>query len=195
MIKKSDITPLKEAITIAIGDKAVVSSMIPKTLLEIRDIDETVDKEEAVQAIGRELNLPAEQLRGSCRLFSGYGRMQIATVLLPTEQARKLLNKGKIRIGGWIECRIREKYQVTRCYKCLGFGHISKICRGPDRSKVCYKCGKTGHILRNCKNIEQCVICKEKNLSADHMMGSKKCGSFSAEMDKIKKRNAKFYTN
>ena len=62
---------------------------------------------------------------------------------------------------GWIYSRIRERIQVARCFKCLGYGHHANHCGGPDRSGLCYRCGKVGHKAVSCKDEMQCVLCAE----------------------------------
>ena len=60
------------------------------------------------------------------------------------EVAARLLESARICIG-WISCRLRQREQITRCFKCLGFGHESRTCKGPDRSTQCYRCGSEEH--------------------------------------------------
>lgn len=183
--KEGDLTNFNKALVKAVGESAEISTLTPKTMIEIKDIDETATVDDITAAIERELETPAEQFRQSCRLHRGFARTQTATILLPTDTAVKLLKKDKGRIKiGWIYCKIREKQQLTRCFKCLDFGHISNNCKGPDRRNVCYKCGKEGHHIKDCKGSTQCIICKVKNLSCDHMLGSKMCSAYTAEINK-----------
>ena len=184
--KKSDVSKLNEALTKAVGAQAKVNTLTRKEIVEVRDIDETVAVEEVFEAIAGRLNISKDQLTSSCRLRKGYGGMQSATILLPTQQAQQLLALEKIKIG-WINCRIRQLRQVTKCYRCLDFGHISTSCRGPDRSHLCYRCGKGGHVAKECKGKIQCILCKEKNLSEDHLLGSNRCTSYSSVLSKFKK--------
>ena len=100
--------------------------------LEIRDLDENVEKEEVVSALCLALGRPA--LEGSCRLFTRFGRVKTAVIRLTEVDAARLLQIGKLRIG-WIACRIREHAEVARCFRCLGYGHWSRGCSNPDRKK------------------------------------------------------------
>jgi len=49
-------------------------------------------------------------------------------VIEVSPNARKtLLSSGKVNIG-WSRCIVADFISVTRCFKCLGFGHIAKYC-------------------------------------------------------------------
>ena len=102
--------------------------------LEIRDLDETVEKEEVVSALCLALGRPA--LDGSCRFFTRFGKVKTAVIRL----AEATLQLGKLRIA-WIACRIREHAEVARCFRCLGYGHGSRGCCNPDRKNACWRCG------------------------------------------------------
>ncbi|KAK7864457.1 hypothetical protein R5R35_011694 [Gryllus longicercus] len=151
--KEGNTSSFNNALVKAAGESA---TLIPKTLVEIRDIDETVSANEVAAAIGRVLDTPTEQISNYCRLHTGFASTQTATVLLPTDLASQLLknDKSKIKIG-WVNRQIREKQQVTRCFKSLDFGHISTKCPGPDRRNTCYKCGQTGHQIKDCQQDTQ----------------------------------------
>ena len=58
-----------------------------------------------------------------------------AFVLLEEVWALKLLKATHMKIG-WIACRVRQKMEVNRCYRCLGFSHIAANCRGPNRRRT-----------------------------------------------------------
>ena len=184
--KTGNIKSLNEALEKAVGKQAKVSALTRKRLVEIKDIDETVTVEEVLEAVSKIIDVTADQISNSCRVRRGYGGMQTATMLLGEEVAQKLIMAGNIKIG-WVNCRIREKPQITRCYRCLGFGHISTACRGPDRSKACYGCGGNGHVVKDCTGKVQCVICKEKNKENNHLLGSNKCTSFISALNNAKK--------
>ena len=183
--KSGNIQALNEAIVKAVGAQAKVNTLTRKTIVEIRDIDETVAVEEVLEAVSRRLDLPGNNFADSCRLRKGYGGLQAATILMTVEQAQQLLATPKIKIG-WVNCRIRERRQVTQCYRCLGFGHISTSCNGPDRRNVCYRCGKVGHVVKDCRGNAQCILCKDRNMADEHLLGSNRCASFTAALNKNK---------
>lgn len=82
-------------------------------------------------------------------------------VTMESEMAGEILKKQTIRIGS-MECRVRGRIAVTRCYKCLGFGHRMIDCRGPDRSDHCLNCYGTGHTAKDCKNDKYCSNCEKR---------------------------------
>ena len=65
----------------------------------IRDLDETVEKEEVVSVLCLALGRPA--FEGSCRLFIRFGGVKTAVIRLAEADAARLLQQGKLRIG-WV---------------------------------------------------------------------------------------------
>ncbi len=71
---------------------------------------------------------------------------------------RLLLENGKINIG-WSRCNISDFVSVTRCFKCLGFGHTAKYCN--SESHNCSHCAGN-HNYREChieSTHKKCVNC------------------------------------
>nr|XP_041632428.1 uncharacterized protein LOC121502779 [Drosophila kikkawai] len=139
---------LQAALKTAISGKAEVTVMQETVQVEIRDLDDLTSGEEVTMALfaGEDCDIPSDT---APRMRKAFGGTQIATVSLRPEHARRLLEKGKIRIG-WVVCRIREKLEPRRCYKCMGFGHTSARCRASEATakatqEACFKCGGTGH--------------------------------------------------
>jgi len=91
--------------------------------VEIRDLDEMTTCEELLKAVydEEECDIPAG---AAPRMRKAYGGTQTATVHIRPEHAQRILGKGKIRVG-WLVCRIRQKMEPKRCYKCMGLGHMS----------------------------------------------------------------------
>ena len=73
----------------------------------------------------------------------------IAIFSIEEKSAARFLQTGRIHIG-WINCRMRRREQVTRCFRCLRYSHVSRICKGPNRSSLCYKCGDVVHKAMDC---------------------------------------------
>ncbi|CAH2108400.1 unnamed protein product [Euphydryas editha] len=98
--------------------------------------------------------------------------------------AIKALDKARIKIG-WINCRIWPVVRITRCYRCLGYGHPTRTCKGQDRSKFCYKCGGVSHKSVDCAEQPKCFLCtsdKDAKNSLPHMSGSGVCKVFRAAL-------------
>ena len=80
-----------------VGERAEISALVSTRSLEIRDLDETVEKEEVVSALCLALDRPA--FEGCCRLFTRFGRVKTAVIRLAEADAARLLQLGKLRIG------------------------------------------------------------------------------------------------
>ena len=145
--------PSERSSTWQSGKVAQISALVSTRSLEIRDLDETVEKEEVVSALCLALGRPA--FEASCRLFTRFGGVKTAVIRLAEADAARLLQLGKLSTG-WVEYRIREHVEVARCFRCLGNGHGSRGCSNPDRKNACWRCGATGHLARTCKAQPRC---------------------------------------
>ncbi|XP_046424448.1 uncharacterized protein LOC124181695 [Neodiprion fabricii] len=101
---------LKEAVAMALGDRAKVTTLEPAMTIDVRDLDEITTAEETRAALSSALKAPLE---GEIRLRSGVRGTQTALMRIPERTARKLLAIGKVKIG-WTACRIRERIMVDR---------------------------------------------------------------------------------
>lgn len=170
----------------SIQDMAELKPLYSRPTLEIRDIDEMASKEEVIEGVNKVLGGTSTNNEIDCTMLRGYAGMQIALIKLPGRAAENILNKGKVRIG-LVNCRVRTRLEVNRCYKCLGFGHLARDCHGPDRRGCCWRCGAAGHQMKECKKDATCIICKDKGIQGvDHMAGSGKCPSFRAALKNLR---------
>jgi hypothetical protein len=77
-----------------------------------------------------------------------------------------ILNINKLNIE-WSRHSVKDFISVTRCFKCLGFGHSKNNCDSDQQ--FCSSCGQCGHIHTNCplktsnSSIQICVNCKKYN--------------------------------
>ena len=154
-----DVSAFRKELDLAVGETAQISALVSTRSLEIRDLDETVEKEEVVSALYLALGRPA--LDGSCRLFTRFGGVKTAVIRLAEADAAHLLQLGKLRIG-WVACRIHERAEVARCFRCLGYGHGSRGCSNPERKNSCWRCGVAGHVARSCKATLRCLTCLDR---------------------------------
>ncbi|XP_053945758.1 uncharacterized protein LOC128855129 [Anastrepha ludens] len=167
---------INEAVKAALGDVVEVRALTELHQIEIRDLDEITTKDEVHEAITsqfRELNVP---LSSVANLRKAYGGTQTATLKVTPEIATKLTAAGKIRIG-LVICRIREKLDPKRCFKCMEYGHVAARCKSTDDfTKSCFKCGSKDHQAKSCTQTASCLICKKKQISdTAHAMTSNKC--------------------
>ncbi|XP_039970040.1 uncharacterized protein LOC120781937 [Bactrocera tryoni] len=135
-----------------LGDQAQIRSLTQETTVEVRDLDDITTKEDIAQAIRsefEELRLFSEECIKSIRPANAGTQKAIISLA----KAKHLLAAQKIKIG-WTICRIREKAQLKKCYRCLEYGYVAKACSNPkDRSKSCIKCGEEGYFANEIAEI------------------------------------------
>lgn len=179
----------KSGICKVLGDQAQVRTLTHEVMVEIRDLDEITTKEDITEAIRtqiKDLNLFGEHSIRSIR--AAYAGTQTALVSLPALEARLLIDARKIKIG-WVVCRIREKPNPKKCFRCFEYGHLARACSNPeDRSQCCLKCGEKGHFAKACKENPTCGACKNKGReNSDPQIGSRKCPLYQEACKKSKK--------
>ena len=125
----------------AVGEEADAKSVDLKKSLKVRDLDETVTREEVVVAlcIALCIALGKSDLGDQCRLYKCFGGVHTAVVRLTEADARSLLGLGRLKVG-WANCSIREHVDVPWCFRCQGYGHVSHGCKLPDRKDACWRC-------------------------------------------------------
>lgn len=164
------------AISLKLGESANVETRKDEMTLEIRDLDELTTSAEVCDALSKTLEVDIETAAIKS-VRKAYNSTQTAVVRLSKSLARKILDSGRLRIG-WVSCRVRERVDVRKCYRCWGFGHLARDCKGTDRSKCCLRCSETGHTREACKSEEaKCILCRDRR---NHPTGSFKCPAYQA---------------
>uniref|UniRef100_A0ABD2WD06 CCHC-type domain-containing protein n=1 Tax=Trichogramma kaykai TaxID=54128 RepID=A0ABD2WD06_9HYME len=144
----------------AIGELGSATARTSVTAIEIKDLDEVTTREEIWGALRTHLDGASKQGLSAVRsLLKAFAGTQISVVTLPDQLAAKAVKLGRIRIG-WVNCRIREKNEVRRCYRCWDPGHMAARCPGPDRRSCCHRCGQEGHLAKICQNVPSCLLCR-----------------------------------
>ena len=78
--------------------------------------------------------------------------------------------------------KIFDRYYTKQCYKCQGFGHMSKDCKAIWQT--CAKCGGE-HKLSECTTVhEWCTNCDRAGNTNNHRTYSSKCPIYSEEIKK-----------
>ena len=129
-----------------------------------------------MEALKRELLDAKENFEVTLTKVNARG-LRLVIVKLEERHAMKLVEAVKLRVG-WVRCRVRLRTEVRRCYKCLGFGHWTSQCKGPDRHDLCFRCGTEGHKSAICDKSPKCVLCLSSGENGDHILGSGTCKTF-----------------
>lgn len=153
----------------------------------IRDIDELTTTEELLRCVKEqaEIKYPDRVMARSLKPAS-MGR-QTTILTMEKEDARNLGTKSHVRVG-LSSCRVEEKVQVKKCFRCWAFGHSVRDCTGQDRGNSCHKCGNKGHHKKDCKNLNpKCVLCELEG----HETGGGGCIAFREALRDRKKGRRK----
>lgn len=141
--------------------------------LHVLDLDATNTTSTVENVVKNLIGLKEPQLVRVKSLRPTRDGNQIATLQVCKQDAKYLMGLGRIRIG-WVNCRLRERMNIPRCYKCLEFGHRTRECKGEDRSDLCLNCMKPGHKAKECRDTHHCLVCG----TSDHRADTTKCPRF-----------------
>lgn len=167
---------LQEAIRKSVGDKGEVRSIVPKSRIEILDLDALATEADITESLKKDFPTLSGELKVT--LFKPNRREQRkAVVEMEDREVTPVLQKGKVKVG-WVVCRVRKRVELDRCFRCLGYGHARRNCSGPDRSMNCWKCGSAEHKAAGCSETPSCILCAGTPGAKDHVPGSGACGAF-----------------
>ena len=103
-------------------------------------------------------------------------------IQLPAKYYTSILNKGRVFMM-WRFYRTKE-FNITRCYKCHGYGHIAKFCDTPEQ--LCSMCGSKDHLRNDCpkKNNPECVNCvRDKRKDTKHEVHNRECPEYKRQLE------------
>ncbi|KAK9718499.1 Endonuclease-reverse transcriptase [Popillia japonica] len=170
---------LKQATSNKINNEVKIANRM--VTVHVMDIDAATTGEEVELAM-RRMGIQDDKQTAVKAMRPGRDGSQTAIVQVNRAKANLLVKAGRIRIG-WVNCRVRERVAVTRCYKCLEFGHMGKECKGPDRSDLCVNCHQPGHKAKECEGRHYCLSCN----SDEHRSDTTRCPRF-RELIKMQRR-------
>lgn len=105
----------------------------------------------------------------------------------------KIVQVGKLNIE-FERCRVFPHVNVTRCFNCQEFGHISRFCKNPT---LCGKCSSSEHKTNDCQSegnkCVNCLFAKEKlhledDIDINHCAWSVRCPVFLRKQEITLKR-------
>ncbi|KAG5865304.1 hypothetical protein JTB14_001443 [Gonioctena quinquepunctata] len=120
-------------------------------MVHISDIDATVETERVLEAILKLVG-SAHILQITVRsLTPNSCGSQVTTVAIQGKSiADKVIEAGKIRIE-WVNFSPRQRVSLTRCQRCLEYGHHTAKCEGENRVQACRNCGGKSYQEKDCK--------------------------------------------
>ncbi len=112
--------------------------------------------------------------------------MQIGKAIVNnSETATKLLNEGlKMNFLKYKVVENRSHVNVTQCFNCQQFGHVSKSYKNQVK---CVKCGENHNVKKCTKTSSDQSFCS--NCNGDHTSNFAQCPLFQQEIMKKKQTN------
>lgn len=143
--------------------------------LRMFGLDESIDPEEIRDAVAKEGNCKAEDVKVGRigRARSGAG---VVWIQCPKSAAITIAEKKKVGIG-WTMVRVELlQTRPIQCHRCWRYGHVKERCKS-QKSYLgcCFKCGVHGHTVQQCRNKTKCAVCAEIGMDYGHRMGSSNC--------------------
>ncbi|CAH0564891.1 unnamed protein product [Brassicogethes aeneus] len=139
-------------------EKGYQDSELLNEIIRLNINEETI--EELGRNIEQKINIVA---RKQCR-----NPMKENLVLQAPPNIAKWFLKKQVIDFDLVKVHIKEHFNLAVCFKCCGFGHVSKYCTGKD---CCHKCGEE-HARKDCtKDDWKCPNCNK--MKYIHMFGSR----------------------
>lgn len=171
--EKADI--LAKKLSEVMSGHAEVTRPTIKGEIIISGFDDSVTTDDIFEVVGSIGGCRNEQIKvGNIRRLPNGN--SLVWVQCPVEAAILVAEKKRLRIR-WTTARVELlQKRPIQCYKCWRKGHIRNNCTfKEDYSKMCFRCGSSGHPAKICKAEVKCRVCADRNLNANHRVGSNKC--------------------
>lgn len=164
--------PLLNASPLNKYDVANVRDKLPR--ISVLDLDEEYDEQNFINTLKLQNQDVASILDTGENISEFYIKKNQSTFqvnITVSENIRKAIkNRGNRLFIGLKSCRVVEKVNVSRCYKCHDHSHISNDC---NNIECCGYCSSTDHVSDDCplksdviknKSRLKCVNCERNNL-------------------------------
>ncbi|XP_066157787.1 uncharacterized protein [Euwallacea fornicatus] len=153
---------LRELLSKELGGSRVRGGTGRSVAFLVHGVDGIATGEEVVGAVATAAGVE----RGWLRLLS-----LRPSFLVEGEAVRRLRRITDLQVG-ISRCRLRERRETGRCFRCWEVGHRAGECKGEDRSRLCARCAQGGHKAATCRTERYCPICMERG----HSAGGPGCG-------------------
>lgn len=162
---------LKKKLESSCGDqyKVTLPSKLKPSIIVYHASMQEDDSENLINNIIQRNNIPTNEFFNISRVIKLKKSMHIV-IKLSANLFNHFMKNGFIYVG-WKKCEIEQYFNVLRCYKCSGLGHISGTCKSGEF--LCPICE------RNSKNCINCHNHKKKNnteiYDTNHTANSREC--------------------
>lgn len=189
--KDSNTVGMEKIVKETLGVSHTVKRMSPKILFEIKEVDPSLDREEAKGEIAKWFEIKQEEVEIRSMRY-GYDGTKIIIVNLPTSIGEKVTEEKEIRLG-FTRCKIKRTWNIIRCFKCHEFGHMTYTCKKDLAGKeICRRCGHMDHHINNCTAERRCILCIKEGIPearAGHIAGASNCPQFKKYLQLVNGRN------
>ncbi|XP_017794532.1 PREDICTED: uncharacterized protein LOC108576113 [Habropoda laboriosa] len=193
---EDDLKIIKEAKFAKLGLKCEAPKMLNPCVI-IYDVDQQMKEDEIRQEIwGKNLkdSALAREVYDTLLHFRFSTKNKTPGLVnwvieLPVAVLKELEKRKKLYIG-WQVHSVKEFMNVSRCFKCLGFGHSTKKCEVTQQ--VCEHCAQAGHLRQDCpasKAAPKCICCtRAKRRSTDHSARDRNCPEYLRQVEILRSK-------
>ena len=184
------------AIEGCLGRDSQMSVSEPKKLtpkMTVVGIPKSFPDEEITSSIAEKSADIKDLLDSGCKLDLCFtkekGEYKHAVIKLSPEIRSLILRRnGQIYVG-LSSCKAYDRFWVTQCYHCQGFGHISSGCSKKNDPPTCSHCAGR-HESKTCSNKSapcccNCSAIEDRSVSVAHFASSVDCPSMLAQRQRI----------
>ena len=81
---------------------------------------------------------------------------------------------------GWVDCRVRIKTIVFRCFRCHDYERIANACKDADRRNLYSEFRHDNQKAAGCSQCSKCILCSNRSeeTPVDNIPGPAMCISY-----------------